>query len=457
MAKSGTWRAAVLLGAVWAVLVAAAPAAKAVPVDQEVAVDESPSPIADEGRTASTPPGPEGVGVPGSLDDTFGGDGQVELNPTAGDDYARDVALQQDGRIVTAGRHGRFGGQFGIARFLADGSPDPSFSGNGWTSTNFGPDYDLAYAVAVQPDGKIVAAGYAAPGGFALARYQTNGALDPTFSGDGKVVTHLPAGFEFAAGLAIQPDGKLVLVGGIGGHGGQFAVLRYRSNGTLDPTFSGNGWAVTNITGGDDWAWDVALQPDGRIVAGGIANGGRDDSNFQPVVMRYNPNGSVDTTFSGDGRIIPRLSQSSVVTAVQIQPDGGIVLAGQLGRDTTTAFALWRLTSGGALDSQFSQDGKMVYDFGSGRNWAADVALQPDGGIVAVGTGPGGRGQFAAIRLLSNGDLDGTFGTGGTVRTNVTAEFDVAFGVALQPDGMIVAAGGSNGAAGRVALVRYSG
>ena len=101
-------------------------------------------------------------------------------------------------------------------------------------------------------------------------------------------MTLFPAGFEFAAGLAIQPDGKLVLVGGIGGHGGQFAVLRYRSNGTLDPTFSGNGWAVTNITGGDDWAWDVALQPDGRIVAGGIANGGRDDSNFQPVVMRYN-------------------------------------------------------------------------------------------------------------------------------------------------------------------------
>jgi uncharacterized delta-60 repeat protein len=170
----------------------------------------------------------------GILDTTFSADGRVTTNFTGGDDYAFGVVVQPaDGKIVAAGRAGGSGGQFALARYGTDGVLDTGFSGDGKVTTNFTGGYDYADDVAVQPaDGKIVAAGAAASFGanpaFAVSRYNTDGALDTGFSGDGKVATNFTGGIDFAVGLALQPaDGKIVAAGRAGGSGGRFALARY--------------------------------------------------------------------------------------------------------------------------------------------------------------------------------------------------------------------------------------
>ncbi len=162
--------------------------------------------------------------------------------------------------------------------FAAAGDLDTTFSENGKVTTNFTPGDDPGFGVAVQADGKIVVAGTADFfAEFALARYNADGTPDSTFSGDGKVTTNFTPGDDSAFGVAIQSDGKIVAAGGAGGSGGRFALARYNTNGTLDTTFEGNGKVMTNFTPGHDVAFGVAIQRDGKIVAAGAAaeNGGR--------------------------------------------------------------------------------------------------------------------------------------------------------------------------------------
>src|SRR5829696_2570314 len=228
----------------------------------------------------------------------------------------------------------------------APGGLDPTFSGDGKQTTDFGgePGIDVATAVAMQTDGKIVAVGRGGPeGDFALARYKSNGSLDPTFSGDGKLTTNFGQFSDVAEGVVIQPNGKIVAVGSVGTTGGQdFALARYNPNGALDPTFSGDGKQTTDFGGGSDGASGVALQGDGEIVAAGCAC--PDDVNARDFALaRYTPNGALDPTFSGDG--------------------------------------------------------KQTTDFGASEDRANGVAVQGDGKIVAVGRG-GPKGDFALARYL---------------------------------------------------------
>jgi uncharacterized delta-60 repeat protein len=180
------------------------------------------------------------------------------------------VAIQSNGKIVVAGYAG---GDFALARYNPNGSLDPTFSGDGKQMTDFG-RFDGANGMAIQPDGRIVAAGFALNGDFGLARYKPNGALDLTFSGDGKQTTDFGGGSDGASGVALQGDGKIVAVGR-GGPGDDFALARYNPNGALDPTFSGDGMQTTDFGASGDGALGVALQGDGKIVAvGGGGPGG---------------------------------------------------------------------------------------------------------------------------------------------------------------------------------------
>jgi len=386
-------------------------------------------------------------GVPG---------GTIMSNLTPQDDYARAVVAQPDGKFVVAGEIGREGGQFGVARYRANAGLDPTFSGDGWTTINLSPGWDEANAVALQADGKIVAVGYSEPGRIVVARFRTNGTLDPTFSGDGKVVTNLTPGFEFATGVVIQPDGRIVVAGEIGGLGGQFVVLRYLANGALDPSFSGNGWAAANFSAGDDWAWDVALQPDGKIVAAGIARGGSGAPDPTMAIARWNTDGTFDPTFSGDGRAMPSVGpRPEIASAVRVQPDGRIVVAGQYGFGRSGAFMAARFTDSGAFDNSFSDDGKATVDFTTGEDFAWDLAIQGSGRIVLAGASAGRGGEFAVARLRANGVLDQTFGTNGKSRTNMTAAYDAATAVAIQPGGLIVTVGGAGGEPGTFAVAKY--
>jgi uncharacterized delta-60 repeat protein len=392
----------------------------------------------------------------GTLDTSFSGDGRVLTNFTTGDDAAIGVAVQPaDGKIVAAGGAAGGGGRFALARYNPGGTPDSSFSGDGKVATNFTPGPESAFDMALQADGKIVAAGWAGGQGgrFALARYNTNGTLDAGFGGDGKVVTNFSPVADFAFGVAIQANGKIVAVGRAGGSGGRIAVARYNPNGRLDASFSGDGKVTTNFTAGDDRADLLALQTDGRIVAAGTADYFGRNARF--ALVRYRPNGALDASFSGDGKVTTNFTTGSDgAFAVAVQADGKIVAAGQ----ARLTVALARYNPNGALDSSFSGDGKVRTDFTSGLDYADDVELQSDGKIVVAGAANffGRDSRFALVRYNAGGTADASFSGDGRVVTNFTAGRDGALNLAVQPaDGKIVAAGFASGGGGRFALARY--
>lgn len=398
------------------------------------------------------------LAAPGDLDSTFSADGKVTTNFTRGADFADDVALQADGKIVAAGRaSGRGGfGTFALVRYNPDGTLDTTFSGDGKRTTNFTRGEDSAFGVAIQADGKIVSVGEAggAGGRFALARYNTDGTLDTSFGGDGKVTTNFTRREDLAIGVAIRADGRIVAAGTANFF--RFALARYNTNGTLDTTFGGDGKVTTNFRNGVDVAAGVGLQADGKIVAGGSASGFGRFSRF--AMARYNTNGSLDASFSGDGKVTTDFARGDdIADAVAIQPDGRIVAAGTA---NFLRFALARYNANGTLDTTFGGDGKLTTNFTRGGDVARDVALQADGKIVAAGDAGffgGFRARFALARYNPTGARDTTFSGDGKVTTSFSKGFDSAAGVAIQADGNIVAAGRAGGSGGRFALTRFLG
>jgi uncharacterized delta-60 repeat protein/uncharacterized repeat protein (TIGR01451 family) len=350
---------------------------------------------------------------PGDLDTTFDSDGLVTTDFAGSIDEAFAVAIQGDGKIVAAGFVVVSDGtnDFALARYNADGSLDTTFDGDGKVTTDFAGSSDQAFAVAIQGDGKIVAAGFAHVSGtndFAVARYNAAGSLDTTFSGDGKVTTDFAGGHDLALDVALQGDGKIVAGGGAFVSGAEdFALARYNAAGSLDTTFDGDGKVTTDLAGGTDEADAVAIQGDGKIVAAGLAFvSGTFDFDF--AVARYNADGSLDTTFDGDGKVTTDLAGSiDEAFAVAIQGDGKIVVAGRAVVSGTDDFALARYNSDGSLDTTFDTDGKVTTDFASSNEQAHGVALQGDGKIVAAGYAfVSGANDFALARYQSKGTAD---------------------------------------------------
>jgi uncharacterized delta-60 repeat protein len=398
-----------------------------------------------------------GSAAPGDLDPTFDGDGKV-ITQIAEDDGARGVAIQADGKIVAAGSATASGNlDFALARYNTDGSLDTSFDGDGKVTTDFAAGADEALAVAIQADGKIVAGGSAAISGvdFALTRYNSDGSLDPTFEGDGRVTERYGFGSSQIRGLAIQGDGKIVAAGYGSAMQRDFFLVRFLPNGSIDPTFSGDG-RVTFLGFGpppnQHEAHSVAIQADGKIVAAGCTNCSSSAGNF--ALVRLNPDGSLDGTFDGDAKAITDFGgNNDDARAVALQTDGKIVAAGSASGGLV--FALARYNADGSLDMGFDSDGKVTTNFASGDQ-ARDVAIQPDGKIVAAGLAcgfcfPEAR-DFGVARYNADGSLDTTFSGDGKVTTDFGFANELAFATALQSDGKIVAAGV---AGGTFALARY--
>ncbi|MFI5054895.1 MAG: delta-60 repeat domain-containing protein [Actinomycetota bacterium] len=218
---------------------------------------------------------------------------RADPTPTYDDGFA--VGVEADGQIVVAGGAGVDGPneRFVVLAFGPHGSPDPTFGGDGRVFTDVTPKADVPFGLAIQDDGRIVVAGGAAQDGpdprFGLVRYARDGSLDPSFRGDGTVITNVTPHADVAYGVAIDPDGRIVAAGtaGDGGPAPRFGTVRYLANGMLDPTFGGDGTATTNLTSGFDSAWSVALQPDGSVVCSGVADSGGPHASF--AVLRYQP------------------------------------------------------------------------------------------------------------------------------------------------------------------------
>jgi uncharacterized delta-60 repeat protein len=400
-------------------------------------------------------------GAGGELDPSFDGDGKV-LTDFGALDRAFEVAIQADGKIVAAGHSGF--GDFALARYNPDGSLDSTFDGDGRVLTDFGGD-DRASGVAIQTDGKIVAAGHSSYGpiDFALARYNVDGSLDSSFDGDGRVLTDFGAfeGPDEAGDVAIQADGKIVAAGQTvaGANAPNFGLARYNVDGSLDRSFDGDGRAVTDFGPADygfasDSASGVTFQADGKIVAVGSSLAGVNPWNV--ALVRYNPDGSLDSSFDGDGRVVTDFGQEERAGDVAIQADGRIVAAGLTRAEPAPRdFALARYDQDGGLDPTFDDDGKVLTDFGR-IDEAFDVAIQADGRIVAAGNSTASLNptDFALARYNDDGNLDSSFDGDGRVLTDFGAS-EFVRGLAIQGDGRIVAAGFTF--AGDFALARYDG
>jgi uncharacterized delta-60 repeat protein len=399
--------------------------------------------------------------APGDLDTTFSSDGKVTTDFTPGFDEGIAIAIQGDGKIVAGGAVPSSGGSFALARYETDGDLDTTFGGDGRVTTNFtsGPEY--IDALVIQTDGKVVAVGRGggAGGRFALARYQTDGDLDTTFGGDGRVTTDFTSGFDYAEDVALQPDGRLVVVGLAGGAGGRFALARYETDGDLDTTFDGDGKVTTDFKSGEDDATGVALQADGKIVAAGWAGPAR-SNDYVFAVARYLTGGGLDSSFGGDGKVTTNFtSGNDYAWDMALQSDGKVVAVGAAA-GAGERFALARYNTDGGPDSTFGGDGKVVTNLKSGSDVATGVGIQADGKVVAAGwTGPSGSldYRFAVARYDTNGVPDSTFSGDGVASTDFTGGNDYAWDMALQADGKIVAVGRAGGAGGRFALARYEG
>ncbi|MFD3996026.1 calcium-binding protein [Streptomyces sp. NPDC058548] len=378
------------------------------------------------------------LAAPGDLDTSFDGDGRVTTDFGGTTDEAFAMAVQADGKIIAAGRVSP-GPDFGLARYDTDGSLDTGFGIGGKVITDFGGGEEAA-GVAVQADGKIVVVGRAGTD-FGLARYYTDGSLDTTFDTDGKVTTDF-GGLDVAEGVAVQADGKIVTVGRTVS---SLALARYNLDGSLDTSFDTDGRVITSF-GPTFLGYAVAVQADGKIVAAGEADATA-SANGDFGLARYQPNGSLDTSFDSDGLVSTDFGNlNERVNAVSVQPDGRIVAAGQ----TDGQLGLARYGTTGGLDPSFDTDGRVTTSITGANDGAFGMVLQPDGKIVAAGAA--GFTDFGLVRYQPNGSLDTSFHTDGKVTTDFGSTHENAFGVALQPDGKIVAAGVSGT---DFALARY--
>lgn len=282
----------------------------------------------------------------GTLDQSFGNGGvapAVFFNGRNG--LAYGIVLQPDGKIVLAGNVNIAyrDSDFGVVRYTSDGRPDMSFGNAGAVNTSFGGGRDNVHAVALQPDGKIVVGGDTAISGedvdYAIARYNTDGTLDASFDGDGKVTTNFFwQNFARVYGMAIQPDGKIIAAGSAGVIGDlRLGVARYNPNGSLDASFGQDGKQTVTFPGyGRADGYGVAIQPDGKIVVGGAANSG----SYNFALTRFQANGNLDPSFGAGGRVTTDLGGDDVAYAMSFQPNGRIILAGHTGAYPNMAFAL---------------------------------------------------------------------------------------------------------------------
>jgi uncharacterized delta-60 repeat protein len=352
----------------------------------------------------------------GSLDPTFGTNGLVTTS-FSGSTYSTgySVAIDSNGKIILGGTSNDL---FALARYNSNGSLDTTFGTNGLVTTSFGDgSISNGYSVAIDSNGKIILCGFdndplVVISGFALARYNSNGSLDTTFGTNGLVTTLFDGGDAYAYSVAIDSNGKIILGGVLITGEELFALARYNSDGSLDTTFGTNGLVTTFVDDGFGTSFasgkSVAIDSNGRIILGG-------SSNINNVgvfaLVRYNSNGSLDTTFGTNGLVTTSFGGNSSGNSVALDSNGKIILGGT----SNDSFALARYNSNGSLDTTFGTNGLVTTSFGGGSSLGSSVALDSNGKIILGGYS---NNLFALARYNSNGSLDTTFGTNGLVTTS---------------------------------------
>ncbi len=384
----------------------------------------------------------------GELDRTFNPpNGFVLYNGTAnGRDEGNAVAIQPDGKIVVIGSSSDSNGtnnELLVMRYNVDGTLDTSFNDNGMvTYKRAANTSDIGAAVAIQTDGKIIAVGRSINNGRValILRYNSDGTPDESFNGSGVVIFNSGSVINEANAVAIQADGKIVIVGRSYINGtDDVLILRYNSDGTLDTSFHGTGIAAyngPNYASSYDSGKAVAIQPDGKIVVTGHSEDGS-SYDYELLVIRYNNDGTLDSSFNGTGAATYGKWLSG--NAIAIQPDGRIVVAGDQGH---WALYVLRYNVDGTLDMKFNGSGVVDFEI-TGNDIGYGVAIQPDGKIVTVGRSIFDDSVVMVLRFNSDGTFDWTFGKGGMATYNF-GNWDIGAAVAIQSDGKIVVVGENN-------------
>lgn len=394
------------------------------------------------------------AGEPGDLDTSFGGTGVVTTSVSPDIDSAFSVIIQSDGKIVLGGTSTKNTPNrkvFALVRYTITGSLDTTFNNTGIVTTAIG-DSDWAYSTAIQSDGKLAMAGFNCVEptiwkcNMAVVRYTVTGTLDTEFNSIGVITTTLSEGLsnhsEQLQALALQPDGKIV-VGGVTqqpSFPNSLVLVRYTITGALDSTFNNTGIVTTSFWENVYMGFDrtLTIQPDGKIIVVGQTRG----IVIGTLVARYTTTGTLDSTFNGTGAIS---SSDLLGNSVALQENGKIVVAGE--GVSNGDFAVARYYPDGALDTNFGGTGLVTTSVGPYFHSANSVAIQPDGKIVVAGyihhDDPllGEARDIAVLRYHKNGALDTTFHNDGIVTTSLFFASNEGTSVALQPDGNIVVAG----------------
>jgi len=388
--------------------------------------------------------------VNGTLDTNFSGDGKTTV-PFTSSSSALSLAIQTDNRILAAGWARTPDGRtkFALSRLDSTGNLDKTFNGTGMATIDFGHSYARAHSIAIQADGKLVVAGQTSPTNhsyFALARLNTNGTLDSSFDSDGKTITQFESHAR-AYSISIQADAKIVAAGTSPLTDiildDDFAIARYNSNGALDTTFNGNGKFTIGFLGSAiDFPRDlIAMQSDGKLLALGYSqvSGG-----IISILARYSSEGELDKSFNSCGFVSNNFGATAFFAqALALQADGKIMIAGYARTPTSGVqfdFALARYNSNGTLDTSFSGDGLMTTDFFSRHDYALGLAIQVDGKILVAGGALTSSNIWkpAFARYNTNGSLDLSFGTGGRI-TLASTSSDIVRKIAIDRDGKITA------------------
>ncbi len=394
------------------------------------------------------------AGVP---DPTFGNNGIVttDFNSVRSQIYA--LALQPDGKVVAAGIAG---GNFGLTRYNPDGSPDLSFNFTGQTTTHFS-GLDWAKSVVIASNGKIYAGGESYDASFIphyrVARYNVDGSLDLTFnSGSGSVYQVIGAtSYDYLTNIRLQNDGKIIASGTTSFQGnGDMALTRINTDGTIDNSFgtSGNGIVIADFNSGSDENDFLVIQQDDKIVTGGY--------NYSPVMpsyafscFRFNPDGTPDAGFGVNGSFIDFVPGSSnSYNALFQQADGKLLAENESNYGTSNKVYLSRFNADGTPDNAFGQNGKYLL----APTYYGSSYFQPDGRLLYFGYSPTNNGDVALSRYNSDGSTDATFGTGGTVTSDFGGS-ESATAALVQPDGKIIVSGYTRNNSGSDGLVaRYN-
>jgi uncharacterized delta-60 repeat protein len=387
---------------------------------------------------------------PGALDSTFGTNGVTLTKFYLGGARAKAMAIQPDGKIILAGfSYEDQQNTSSVAKYLPNGQLDSSFGVDGKVNKRNSHGFN---AIALQTDGKILLQCNSLTGDTALMlRYHNNGTPDNSFGDKGSVMIDI----DIEGYIAVQPDGKIIVAGMESSPSGyNIAVARYKKYGKIDSTFGNNGKVITEVSG-SAFVTSVTIQPDGKIIVGGYRSTivqGYTQLDF--LIARYNVNGSADSSFNNDGIRVASFDYKTVGQALALQPDGRIIIAGY-SIDHRSNFAMARYKKNGTVDTSFGNKGLKLINF-DGPSDAYAVALQPDGKVILAGYS-NDYNAIALARCTADGPVDTTFDGDGKVITDILWS-SRAEAVAIQADGKIVVGGyANNNGRYNFALIRYKG